>query len=99
MPQPRYLSGGWYDIRLVSKGGRVGMINQAMGMGSPSVNARVLGLWWVLFSRIFKRCQEKGEGGTLTRTSIRLSPALVGFRFTLRRGCLYLGVNLSLRSS
>jgi hypothetical protein len=36
---------------------------------------RVLGLWWVLHLSIFKRCREKGEGGTLTRTSIRLSPA------------------------
>ena len=38
---------GGSNIPLASKGGRVGMIDQAMETGSPSVNARV---WWVFHS-------------------------------------------------
>ena len=38
LPQHRYLSGGWYDIRLASKG-RVGMIDQAKGVPPLSVQA------------------------------------------------------------
>ena len=91
--------GGPMSIPLASKGWRVGMIDQANEMGSLYLSRLGLGRTWkgagvvvgaLLVDRLRSRSSSGGrrEGGTLTRTSIRLRP--VGrISIHLHRGRLY----------
>ena len=85
MPQHRYLSGGWYDIRLASKGGRVRMIDRAKGVPPLSVHRLRLrlgldertweGVGVVVGASLFDlQVEEGGRVGTLTTTSLDSDP-------------------------